>query len=260
MAFSHRVCLLFCGLIHSYLRSPNKVNDMDICIRQEQPADYREVEEMVREAFWNQYAPGCMEHYLLHVMRGSPAFVPELDLVAVADGRVVGLVACMKGCIVGDDGLRHEVLTLGPIAVRPACQRQGVGRRLIDRVRATAASQGYRAVLLCGDPLYYLRVGFVAAERHDIRTADNVYLAALHVCPLHEGALRGLAGRYIEDEVYSVDEAEAEAFDRQFPPKERLAGTPSQLRFAEVCAMRRDYGASSPCNLTAATAGSPASP
>lgn len=59
-------------------------------IRKEQKSDYRETEEMVREAFWNHYSPGCVEHYLVHVLRDSSVFLPELDLVAIADGRIVG--------------------------------------------------------------------------------------------------------------------------------------------------------------------------
>ena len=54
----------------------------DLVIRREMPEDYREVERMVREAFWNLYVPGCNEHYLAHVMRGHKDFIGELDLVA----------------------------------------------------------------------------------------------------------------------------------------------------------------------------------
>lgn len=217
----------------------NLHNNMDITIRLEQPADYREAETVTREAFWNCYSPGCMEHYLLHVMRRSPRFVRELDFVAVADGKIVGSVVFMKAMIMGDDGNRHEVLTLGPIAVLPAFQRKGIGRMLIEHARTEACRQGYRAMLLCGDPLYYQRVGFTAAEDFGIRTSDNKYLAALQVCPLYDHALQRLAGRYFEDETYAVDEAEATAFDRQFPPKELVEDTPTQLRFKELCAMQR---------------------
>ena len=189
---------------------------MDITIRLEQPADYREAETVTREAFWNCYSPGCMEHYLLHVMRRSPRFVRELDFVAVADGKIVGSVVFMKAMIMGDDGNRHEVLTLGPIAVLPAFQRKGIGRMLIEHARTEACRQGYRAMLLCGDPLYYQRVGFTAAEDFGIRTSDNKYLAALQVCPLYDHALQGLAGRYFEDETYAVDEAEATALGRSY--------------------------------------------
>ncbi len=213
----------------------------DLLIRPEQSADYRETEHVVREAFWNYYAPGCTEHYLLHLMRHSPGFVPGLDFVAVRDGKIVGSVVFQEAFVAGDDGKRRDVLTLGPIAVLPAFQRKGVGRMLIDHARTAAAEQGYRAILLCGDPAYYSKVGFTPAEQFGIRTSENKYFAALHACPLCPDALEGAAGRYFEDDIYLVDEAAAAAFDRQFPPKERIAGTPTQQRFEQISALQRDY-------------------
>ena len=216
---------------------------MNIQIRLEQPADYREAEQVTREAFWNYYSPGCMEHYLLHIMRSSPNFVPELNFVAVADGQIIGNIVFMKSFILGDDGKHYEVLSMGPISILPAFQRNGVGRMLIEHARAVAKEVGYRAILLCGDPSYYTKVGFTAAEHFGIRTSENKYFAALHVCPLHADALNGVTGRYFEDEIYNVDEAAVKAFDAHFPPKERLSGTSTQQRFQEVLAMQRDYTA-----------------
>ena len=46
-------------------------------IRQEQPSDYREVENLTREAFWNIYRPGCTEHFVLNRFRENPDFDPE---------------------------------------------------------------------------------------------------------------------------------------------------------------------------------------
>ena len=212
---------------------------MEIKLRTEQPADYRETENVTREAFWNHFSPGCNEHYLLHVMRDSLAFVPELDLVAEHDGRIVGNVVCMKGVIQGDDGVKYEVLSLGPISVLPEYQRKGIGGRLIGRTRELAREMGFRAVLLCGDPDYYLYQGFVPAELLGIRTADDMYAMALHVCELYEGALSGVRGRYVEDSAYEVDETAAEVFDREFPAKEKVRGTASQARFDEIVVVRR---------------------
>ena len=61
-------------------------------IRPEEPKDYREVEELTREAFWNVYRPGCVEHYVLNQYRNSPDFVKELDFVMEEDGRIIGHV------------------------------------------------------------------------------------------------------------------------------------------------------------------------
>ncbi len=212
---------------------------VELKLRTEQPADYRETENVTREAFWNLYSPGCCEHYLLHVMRDSPAFVPELDLVAERDGRIVGNVVSLRAVLHGDDGTVCEVLSLGPISVLPECQRQGIGGRLISWTRELARELGFRALLLCGDPDYYLYQGFVPAEMLGIRTADNMYAMALHVCELYDGALSGIRGRYVEDSIYDIDPSAAEAFDREFPAKGKVVGTESQRRFDEIVVVRR---------------------
>jgi len=62
-------------------------------IRLETPKDYREVENLTREAFWNVYRPGCTEHYVLNQYRANPDFIPELDLVMEMDDKIIGLTA-----------------------------------------------------------------------------------------------------------------------------------------------------------------------
>ena len=214
---------------------------MNIDLRLELPEDYRESEEVMREAFWNYYAPGCDEHYLLHIMRNTPNFIPELDYVAISEGKIVGVVVFLKSFILVDDGSKQEVLSMGPIAVLPQYQRMGVGRKLIAHTRNLAFQMGYRAILLCGEPDYYSKVGFVAADRFGIRTADNKFFVALHVCSLYPGALEGISGRYYEDAIYDIDSEKSVEFDRSFPQKERMEGTATQKRFAEVFAMQKDY-------------------
>lgn len=215
---------------------------MEIELRRERPSDYRQSETVTREAFWNRFVPGCTEHYLLHILRECPAFVPELDVVAILDGRVVGNAVCLRAVIRTDDGREAEVLTLGPISVLPQHQRKGIGRRMIEYLKTQARDMGFRAMLLCGDPDYYRRQGFAPAEKWRIRTADDMYAAALQACELYEGALPGIEGRYFEDAAYAVDEAAAARFDSGFAPKELVAGTPSQQRFERIVALRRMAG------------------
>lgn len=214
---------------------------MNIELRREQKSDYRETENMTREAFWNHYSPGCCEHYLLHIMRDSPNFIKELDFVAVSDNQIIGNVVYMKSYIMADNGERYEVLSLGPISVLPAFQRKGVGRLLIERTREVAREMGFRAILLCGDPDYYSRVGFVQAETLGIRTSENMYAAALHVYELYENALADAKGHYFEDDIYNVEEEAIAEFDKTFPAKEKISGTPSQKRFEEVVVMQREF-------------------
>ena len=209
----------------------------DIIIRNETPDDYRKVENITREAFWNVYEPGCLEHYLLNKMRLSPDFIPELDIVAEFEGQIVGNAACAKSHIEGDDNRRHPTITLGPISVLPAFQHKGIGRRMIGHITDAAGRMGYEAIVLCGDPLLYSGYGFVAAERYGIRTSDNKFFPALHVYPLNGTDLTTCSGRYIESSIYETDPEQAESFDRYFPAKEKIADTPTQLRFREIMDM-----------------------
>lgn len=212
---------------------------MEIHLRPVRLSDYRETEHVMREAFWNLYTPGCSEHYLVHIMRECSSFVPELDIVAVHQEKIVGNIVYLKSVIKGDDGNGYPVLSLGPIAVLPEYQHRGIGGQMIEYTRKLAREMGFRAVLLCGDPAYYSRQGFVPAEAFGIRTADNMYAAALQACELYENALTGAQGRYYEDPVYEVNGALAAQFDKSFPPKKVITGTPSQKRFEEVSSMRR---------------------
>ena len=98
---------------------------------------------------------------------------------------------------------------------------------------------GFRAILLCGDPDYYLRQGFIPAETLGIRTEDNMYATALHVCELYDNALANVKGRYIEDKIYQIDKSAANEFDKRFPPKEIVVGTPSQKQFNQIVVMQK---------------------
>ncbi|MDD3573156.1 MAG: N-acetyltransferase [Eubacteriales bacterium] len=210
-----------------------------ILVRPERKDDRRAAEEVTREAFWNLHSPGCNEHYLLHLLRESGAFIGALDWVAEKDGRVAGSIVYSRSKILGDDGRIHAAITFGPVAVLPALQGKGIGSLLIRRTLEEARKLGHQAVLIYGDPAYYARFGFQGAERFDIRSHDNCYADALEALELSPGALSGRAGRFSEDAIFDMDEAAAEAFDRSFPPKVKLTGLPSQARFLEVAGRRR---------------------
>ena len=208
-------------------------------IRKIRPEEHREVENVIREAFWNVYGPGCEEPYMVHLMRGVEEYVPELELVALDGGKIVGAVIQLRSFILGDDGGRHEVLSLGPIGVLPQYQGKKVGAALVEASKNRARELGFRAILLCGAHGFYGKCGFEMAENFGIRDAENDYVDPLHICVLHDRAAEGLAGRYFENPVYQVDQEAAEAFDRDFPPKVKEIGTKSQLEFQEALKMRR---------------------
>ena len=207
------------------------MNKNDNIIRLERKDEHREVETLIREAFWNVYRPGCLEHYVIHVLRDDPAFVPELDLVMEKDGRIIGQTMYMRANIRADDGREIPIMTMGPICITPELERQGYGRHLLDHSLELAAGLDCGAVCFEGNIDFYGKSGFRYASEYGIRYhglpegAD----ASFFLCKeLKTGYLDGITGVYAPPQGYFVEEAEAEEFDRQFPPKEKRK-LPGQL-------------------------------
>lgn len=203
----------------------------DFIIRLEKKEDYRNTEELVREAFWNIYRPGCLEHYVLHVLRNDPAFVPELDFVMEKDGALIGQNMFMRAEIKADDGRSIPIMTMGPIGILPKFKRQGYGKKLLDYSLEKAAAMGAGAVCFEGNILFYGKSGFRYASEFGIRYhglpegADASFFLGRELIP---GYLDGITGEYTTPRGYFVDEAKAEAFDATFSPKEKLK-LPGQL-------------------------------
>ena len=209
------------------------MND-DIIIRRETEADYRATEALVREAFWNVYRPGCLEHYVLHRFRDDPAFVPELDFVMEKDGRLIGQNMFVRAVIRADDGRDVPIMTMGPIGIAPEYKRQGYGKRLLDYSIEQAAALGCGALCFEGNIDFYGKSGFTHASDFGIRYhdlpegADVSFFLCRELIP---GYLDGITGVYGPPEGYFVAESEPEAFERfdaEFPPKQKLK-LPGQL-------------------------------
>lgn len=159
---------------------------MDLLIRNERKNEYRAIEELTREAFWNLYVPGCSEHFLLHIMRESTDFIPELDFIAESDGKIVGNIVYTRGKIIGTKS--NEVICFGPISVLPDYQKQGVGSALIKHTFEKAKAMGFTAVCIYGDPRYYHRFGFRCGEKFDITTGEGKFAVALMAVELVPGS------------------------------------------------------------------------
>ena len=194
---------------------------MNLTIRPELPQDYRQTENMTREAFWDVYKPGCDEHYLLHIMRNTDAFVNELNFVAYDGSIIMGNIVYMRMYVMDLQANRHEVLGLGPVAVLPLYQKQGIGSRLIRHTIDKARELGYKGIFLYGSPLYYPKFGFVNAVKFDIQTADGENPDYFMGLELYPNSLKGISGRYIENPVFQADHLKVDIFDQQFPPKEK---------------------------------------
>ncbi len=206
----------------------------DAVIRRERKDEYREVENLVREAFWNVYRPGCLEHYVLHRLRSDPAFVPELDFVMEKDGQLIGQNMFMRARIKADDGREIPIMTMGPICIAPEYKRQGYGKELLDYSLNEAAALGCGALCFEGNIQFYRKSGFSYAGEFGIRYhglpegADASFFLCRELIP---GYLDGVTGEYAPPEGYFAAEQNAEdfeAFDKTFPPKKKLK-LPGQL-------------------------------
>ena len=207
------------------------MNKNNIIIRLERKEEYREVENLVRESFWNVYRPGCLEHYVLNQLRNDEAFVPELDFVMEKDGVIIGQHIFMRAVIKADDGRDLPIMTMGPICIVPELKRQGYGKILLDYSLEKAKEMGCGALCFEGNIDFYGRSGFKYASEYGIRYhgLPEGEDASFFLCrELTEGYLDGISGEYATPAGYFVDEAEAEKFDMQFPKKEKLK-LPGQL-------------------------------
>ncbi len=207
------------------------MNTNNITIRIEKKEEYREVENLVRESFWNVYRPGCLEHYVLNQLREDPDFVMELDFVMEENGKLIGQNIFMKTVIKADDGRDIPIMTMGPICITPMLKRKGYGKVLLDYSLEKAAEMGCGAVCFEGNIDFYGKSGFTYASEFGIRYhglpegEDASFFLCKELIP---GYLDGVTGEYATPAGYFVDEAEAEEFDKIFPYKEKLK-LPGQL-------------------------------
>ena len=207
------------------------MNKNDYIIRLETPADYAEVENLVRESFWNVYRPGCYEHYLLRCLRDDKDFVPELDFVMEKDGRIIGQNVFVRASIQADDGRDISIMTMGPICIANDLKRQGYGKILLDYTVEKAKEMGAGALCFEGNIDFYGKSGFTYASEFGLRyrgLPEDVDASFFLCKELIPGYLAGITGEYGPPAGYLIDETKAEEFDKQYPYKEKLK-LPGQL-------------------------------
>lgn len=209
---------------------------MNIIIRNENKNDYKRVEEVAREAFWNLYFPGCNEHLVIHNMRNHPDFIPELSFVIEVDNKVVGSIFYTHSKVISKDGEEHNTITFGPVSILPTLHRKGLGRKLITHSIEVAKKLGYNAILTLGYPYHYETYGFVGAKKYGISMDDGKYYKGLLALPLYEGALDNISGHIVFADVFDPSDNEVEIFDKDFVPKKKEVQE-SQKEYEIACSI-----------------------
>lgn len=201
-----------------------------INIRNEKQEDYRKVEEITRKAFYNQYTPGCTEHYLVHIMRNHNDFIPELDFVIELDGQVIGNIMYTKAKLVDEDGKEKPILTFGPVSILPEYQRRGYGKMLIEESFKKTINLGYDTIVIFGSPSNYVSLGFKSCKKFNICIEGKIFPAAMMAKELKENTLDGRRWIYYDSPVMKIDEKKAEEYDNMLEKMERKY-KPSQEEF-----------------------------
>ncbi|MDC7220185.1 MAG: N-acetyltransferase [Spirochaetales bacterium] len=204
---------------------------MNITIRTATEQDYRAIEEVNREAFWNLYFPGCNEHYLAHELRQHLDYIPEMDFVALVDGKVVGSIIYSRSYIEDEESKRVETLTFGPFCVHPAYQGRGVGTTLINHSIEEARKRGAKAIIILGDPRNYCRHGFKSSRDYHISDSSGRYPFGQLALVLEEGFFEGKLWHFHYSPAFEMDMKGLDQFDSSFPPKEKKH-QPSQDLFS----------------------------
>jgi predicted N-acetyltransferase YhbS len=202
---------------------------MHLIIRPTLPEEYAVTEHITREAFWDVYKPGADEHLILHQLRKSPCHIPELDLVAVLYGEVLGHAISTRARVQDDNNFDHEVLCVGPVCVRPDNQQHGIGSALMRKSMARAREMGFSGMILFGNPDYYHRFGFRNAADYGITTKEGTNFEPFMALVLAKNGFKNIRGRFFEDPAFEVNEAELEVFDENFPSRRKHI-TETQLK------------------------------
>lgn len=155
--------------------------DQKVIVRNEEQKDWAVVERITRQAFYNLYVPGCVEHYLVHIMREHEDFIPELDFVLELDGQVIGNIMYTKAKLTDENGTEKEILTFGPVSIHPAYQRMGYGKMLMEHSFQAAIQLGYDTIVILGSPANYVSRGFKCCKKYNVCIENGKYPAAMMV-------------------------------------------------------------------------------
>ena len=162
-----------------------------LSIRSEKPEDYQSIYRVNELAF-----NGNVEAKLVNNLRKTKGFVPELSLVAIIDGEIVGHIL-FSIIHVQAETINVPVLSLAPMAILPKYQKQGIGSKLVREGLKKCKELKYKAVILVGHPNYYPRFGFSTAKEKGLKLPFEAPREAFMVYEIIPHALEGIKGLVI---------------------------------------------------------------
>jgi putative acetyltransferase len=201
-----------------------------VIIRNEEQKDRAVVDQITRQAFYNLYVPGCVEHYLVHIMREHEDFISELDFVLELNGNVIGNIMYTKAKLIDENGNKKDIVTFGPVSIHPAYQRMGYGKMLMEHSFRAATQLGYDTIVIFGSPSNYVSRGFKSCKKYDVCIENGKCPAAMMVKELVPHVLEGHKWIYQDSPVMAISEEAAKHYDDTLEPMEKRH-LPSQEEF-----------------------------
>jgi len=209
----------------------------DYIIRKENKNDYEQTEFITREAFFNVYCKGCMEHYILYKLHQSKDYIKDLSFVVEKDKRIIGHIGYTHSELILDKNNKKEIISFGPVSIIPEYKRKGIGSQLIEHSIKEAKRLGYKAIVIYGNPMIYKNFGFTLGIKYGIKTSENKDAVALLALELEEGYLKDKNGyKFIESLDFEINEEELEEYNKKFPYKEERVEQ-SQLEFGVISSL-----------------------
>lgn len=156
-------------------------------------AEAGDVDDLVRTAFLTAVVSDGSEQDLIRRLRASSGYLPDLELVACEDDRIIGHVLATRITVDADAG-PLDALEIAPLCVALEHRRRGVGASLVEAVLERGREAGFPAMFLVGDHRYYGRFGFRPVAELGLRNAGPVPDDVVLGVELTPGALDGVSG------------------------------------------------------------------
>lgn len=205
-----------------------KENKTEI-IRLEEEKDHKEVENLVRDAFWNIYRPGAYEHYIVHQLRDDSSFIEDLAYIIEKDNEIIGHINYSIGKLNLNEhssSKKLDAVVLGPLSIKPEYQNHGYGSKLIKSTLEMAKEKDIPFIFVIGDENYYSRFGFESSSKYnlflegtDTSEENPFFMIKLINNSLNEKEYE--KGIFLNPDVFNVDEEKVDDFDKNFEYKEK---------------------------------------
>lgn len=141
-----------------------------ITVRQETPADFADIYNLVQTSFATAEEKDGTEQDLVVNLRKGEAYIPELALVAVDESETIVGYILFTSIIIG----KSRSVALAPLAIDPVHQKQGIGTLLMHEGHRIASELGYEFSVVLGSDRYYPRVGYRPASEFAIAAPFEV--------------------------------------------------------------------------------------